>query len=466
MQEELLQFKMQKMDVKSVFLYETIVEEVYVCQPPGFEDLDYPDKVYKVVKALYGLHQAPRACQDKYVAKILRMFGLTDGKSASTPTDTEKPLLKDSDGEDVDVHTYRSMIGSLMYLTSSRPDIMFAFCACARFQITPKASNLHAVKRIFRYLKGKPHSGLWYPKDSPFNLMGYSDSDYAVVATSSTEAEFVASASCCAQVLWIQNQLMDYGLVRNVDSSSKFYMYPRFLQLMIDGQVSDLSSYTTKYTSPVLTQKVFANMRRVGWGYSGVDTPLFEGMFVPQQVNDDVADDVVDVVADADAEPTPLTPVTIPPHPQELIPDKVAQALEITKLKQRVRRLENKRKLKVFRLKRLRKVRTAQRVESFIDIEVAVKVENDAKVAKMDAEVHGRLEESQAQVYHIDLEHAKKVLSMQDDEAELAKLKEVIEVVTTANLMTEVVTAVATTITAAPITTDPSAAKRRKRCSD
>nr|GFA66305.1 hypothetical protein [Tanacetum cinerariifolium] len=84
----------------------------------------------------------------------------------------------------------------------------------------------------------------------------------------------------------------------------------------------------------------------------------------------------------------------------------------------------------------------------------------------MDAEVHGRLEESQAQVYHIDLEHAKKVLSMQDDEAELAKLKEVIEVVTTANLMTEVVTAVATTITAAPITTDPSAAKRRKRCSD
>nr|GFA94389.1 hypothetical protein [Tanacetum cinerariifolium] len=142
---------------------------------------------------------------DKYVAKILRKFGLTDGKSASTPIDTEKPLLKDPNGEDVDVHTYRLMIGSLMYLTSSRPDIMFAVCAYAHFQVTPKASHLHVVKRIFRYLKGKPHLGLWYHKDSPFNLVAYSDSDYAgtVVATSSTEAEYVADASCCAQVLWI-----------------------------------------------------------------------------------------------------------------------------------------------------------------------------------------------------------------------------------------------------------------------
>nr|GEU92455.1 hypothetical protein [Tanacetum cinerariifolium] len=102
--------------------------------PSWFKDPDYPDKVYKVVKALYGLHQAPRAW---------------------------------------------SMIGSLMYLTSSRPDIMFVVCACARFQVTPKASHLHAVKRIFRYLKGKPHLGLWYPRDSPFSLVAYSDSDYA-----------------------------------------------------------------------------------------------------------------------------------------------------------------------------------------------------------------------------------------------------------------------------------------------
>nr|GEZ25450.1 retrovirus-related Pol polyprotein from transposon TNT 1-94 [Tanacetum cinerariifolium] len=276
-------FMVYQMDVKSAFLYGTIEEEVYVCQPLWFEDRDHLEKVYKVVKALYGLHQAPRAwyetlatyllengfhrgtidqtlfikkqkgdillvkqkkdgifiIQDKYVAEILRKFRLTEGKSASTPIDTEKPLLKDPDGADVDVHIYRSMIGSLMYLTSSRPDIIFAVCACARFQVTPKASHIHAVKKIFRYLKGKPHLGLWYPKDSPFDLVAYSDSDYAgasldrksttrgfqflgcrliswqckkqtVVATSSTKAEYIATASCCAQVLWIQIQLLDY----------------------------------------------------------------------------------------------------------------------------------------------------------------------------------------------------------------------------------------------------------------
>nr|GEZ80796.1 putative ribonuclease H-like domain-containing protein [Tanacetum cinerariifolium] len=294
-------FMVYQMDVKSVFLYGTIKEEVYVYQPIGFGDPDHPDKVYKVVKALYGLHQAPRAwyetlatyllenddiifgatnkdlcksfkklmkdrfqisslgeltfflglqvkqkkdgifiSQDKYIAEILRKFRLTEGKSASTPIDTEKPLLKDFDREDVDVYTYRSMIGSLMYLTSSRPDIMFAVCACERFQVNLKASQLYAVKKIFRYLKCKPHLGLWYPKDSPFDLVAYSDSDYAgasldrksitggcqflgcrliswqckkqtVVATSSTEADYVAASSGCAQMLWIQNQLLDYG---------------------------------------------------------------------------------------------------------------------------------------------------------------------------------------------------------------------------------------------------------------
>nr|GEY34679.1 uncharacterized mitochondrial protein AtMg00810-like [Tanacetum cinerariifolium] len=226
-------FGVYQMDVKSAFLYGTIEEEVYVCQPLGFEDPKNPDKVYKVVKALYGLHQAPRAWRTHFLLR-------TSGKSASTPIDAEKPLLKDSDGEDVDVHTYRSMIGSLMYLTSSRPDIMFAVYACVRFQVTPKVSHVNAVKRIFRYLKGKPYVGLWYLKDSPFDLVPYSDSDYAgasldiksttrgcqflgcrliswqckkqtVVATSSTEAEYVAAASGCAQVLWIQNQLLDYG---------------------------------------------------------------------------------------------------------------------------------------------------------------------------------------------------------------------------------------------------------------
>ncbi|GJZ44676.1 putative ribonuclease H-like domain-containing protein [Tanacetum coccineum] len=286
---------MYQMDVKSAFLYGKIEEEVYVCQPPGFEDPDFPDKVYKEEKALYGLHQSPRAwyetlstyllengcqrgqidknlfikrdqgdilivhvyvddiifgstkkklctefekmmhkkfqmsfmgeltfflgvqvkqkedgifiSQDKYVTDILKKFGFSDVKTANTPMETHKPLLKDADGEDIQL---------------------------------PKRSSLHAVKRIFRYLKGQPKLGLWYPKDSPFDLVAYTNSDYAgaslyrkpttggcqflacrliswqckkqtVVANSTTEAEYVAASSYCGQVLWIQNQLLDYG---------------------------------------------------------------------------------------------------------------------------------------------------------------------------------------------------------------------------------------------------------------
>ncbi|GKE27224.1 hypothetical protein Tco_1442608, partial [Tanacetum coccineum] len=95
------------------------------------------------------------------------------------PIETNKALKKDEEAEDVDVHLYRLMIGSLMYLTASRHDIMFAVCACARFQVTSKTSQLHAVKRIFRYLKGQPKLGLWYLKDSPFDLEAFYDSDYA-----------------------------------------------------------------------------------------------------------------------------------------------------------------------------------------------------------------------------------------------------------------------------------------------
>ncbi|GJX57939.1 ribonuclease H-like domain-containing protein [Tanacetum coccineum] len=158
-------FVVYQMDVKSAFLYGKIEKEVYVYQPPGFEDPNFPYRVYKVEKALYGLHQAPKAW---YKVKI-----------ASTPIETQKPLLKDEDREEVDVHIYRSMIGSLMYLTSSRPNIMFVVCACARYQVNPKVSHLYAVKRIFRYLKGQPKLGLWYPKDSPFDLVAYTASDYA-----------------------------------------------------------------------------------------------------------------------------------------------------------------------------------------------------------------------------------------------------------------------------------------------
>ncbi|GKF55011.1 putative ribonuclease H-like domain-containing protein, partial [Tanacetum coccineum] len=153
--------------------------------------------------------------QDKYVAEILKKFDFTSVKTASTPIETQKPLTKDEEAADVDVHLYRSMISSLMYLTNSRPDIMFAVYACSRFQVTTKTSHLHAVKRIFRYLKGKPKLGLWYLRVSSFDLKSYSDSDYAGAnldrKSTTEEAEYVDAANCCGQVLWVQNKLLDYG---------------------------------------------------------------------------------------------------------------------------------------------------------------------------------------------------------------------------------------------------------------
>ncbi|GJV93625.1 putative ribonuclease H-like domain-containing protein [Tanacetum coccineum] len=257
-----MNFHVYQMDVKSAFLYGTIEEEVYVRQPP--DDIifgstkkslctDFEQIMHKRFQMssmgeltfFLGLQVKQKEdgifiSQDKYVGEILKKFGFSSIRTTSTPMETNKALTKDEDGEDVDIHLYRSMIRSLMYLTSSRPDIMFSVCACSRFQVQPKVSHLNVVKRIFRYLKGRPKLGLWYPKDSPFILEAFSDSDYAgasldrksttegcqflgsrliswqckkqtVVANSTTEAEYIAASHCCGQVLWIHNQMLDYG---------------------------------------------------------------------------------------------------------------------------------------------------------------------------------------------------------------------------------------------------------------
>nr|GEX01937.1 hypothetical protein [Tanacetum cinerariifolium] len=166
-------FTVFQMDVKSAFLCGTIDEEV------EFEALMHEKFQMSAMGELnffLGLQVLQKddgifLSQDKYVGDILKKFRYSDVRSSNTPMDKDSPWGKDGTGKDVDLHLYRSMIGSLMYLTTSRPDIMFAVCAYARHQVTPKECHLHAVKRIFRYLKGHLKLGLWYPKESPFDLV-------------------------------------------------------------------------------------------------------------------------------------------------------------------------------------------------------------------------------------------------------------------------------------------------------
>ncbi|KAI3808072.1 hypothetical protein L1987_24014 [Smallanthus sonchifolius] len=278
-------FKVYQMDVKSAFLHGEISEVVYVSQPPGCLQIGQGTvriapssaSVVYMDDIIFGstndvlCKEFERVMQDKfemssmgemkfflglqvdqsetgiflhqtnYVGDILSRFSMTDAKPAGTPLAINHGISPDDKGEYIDATLYRAMIGSLMYLTASRPDIMFATCLCARYQSKPKVSHLITVKRIFRYLKGTPDLGLWYSNDDNFELTAYSDSDYGgcktdfkstsagcqffgnrlvtwqckkqtSVATSTCEAEYIAAASCCSQIIWIQHQLRDYGL--------------------------------------------------------------------------------------------------------------------------------------------------------------------------------------------------------------------------------------------------------------
>jgi hypothetical protein len=179
--------------------------------------------------------------QDKYLKDILKKFDMEDCKPNKTPMVTNAHLNLDVEGKLVDQSLYRSMIGSLLYLTASRPDIMFSVCLCARFQDNPKEPHLSALKRILRYLKHTPNISLWYPKGVNPTLVGFSDSNFAgslmdrkstsgachflgrslvswsskkqnSIALSTAEAEYIAAGSCCTQILYLKQSLVDYNI--------------------------------------------------------------------------------------------------------------------------------------------------------------------------------------------------------------------------------------------------------------
>nr|GEV79977.1 putative ribonuclease H-like domain-containing protein [Tanacetum cinerariifolium] len=429
MQEELLQFKMQK----SAFLYETIEEEVYVCQPPRFEDPNHPDKAYKVVKALYGLHQAPRAWYE-----TLASFILENGFQRGTIDQTlfikkqkgdillvqiyvddiifEKPLLKDPDGEDVDVYTYR-LVQKQMALGKDSSNLLMADNLP---KITNNVTRLQALvdkkkvviteSTIRDALRLDDAEGVdCWPNEEIFAelaCMGYEKP--------STKLTFY-KAFFSSQWKFLIHTILQ-------SMSAKHTSWNEFSSAIASAVIflttGDLLTYKTKYTSPALTQKVFANIKRVGKGCSGAETPLFEGMLVvgvieeegdtEEQVQDVVevnaaqGDDfaiIRDVVQDQSI-PSPTPPTPPPQQPQDL-------------------------------------PSTSQKKKA-----------EEAKVAGDD-----QVQERQAKIYQIYMDHALKVLTIQEDEP--AKVQEVLDVVTTAKLIIKVVTAVIRVATAST--------KRRKR---
>nr|GEU98128.1 hypothetical protein [Tanacetum cinerariifolium] len=438
--------------------------------------------------------------QDKYVAEILRKFGLTDGKSTSTPIDTKKPLLKDPNGEDMDMHTYRSMIGSLMYLTSSRPDILFAVCAYSDYA----GASLDRKSTIegCQFLKCR--------------LISWQCKKQTTVATSSTKAEYVAAARCCAQVLWIHNQLIDNGLnFFGKDSSNpliadnlpKIVWYStHHVALMKSWLVQKQTTLESVDYLP--NEEIFIELSRMGYEKRSTKltfykaffspqwkflihtilqyTPLFEGMIMSHQ-DDDVVDEgdasvaIIDVPAAADepsiTSPTPTTQppppsqdlpstsqvqptpppsqVDQPPSPQqqpqppqsshdaEILMDLLHTLLEAcTTLTRRVKHLE----IDTFDDTAIDDVSNQGRIIASMDADVDVTLKDVADITKevvVDAEIEA---------------------SADDDELEPSEHKEVVKVVTTTKLMTKVVTAASATITVADtlIIAAPSAARMRK----
>ncbi|GKC45475.1 retrovirus-related pol polyprotein from transposon TNT 1-94 [Tanacetum coccineum] len=242
-----------QMDVKMAFFNGILYEQVYISQPDGCVDPDNPNHVYRLKKALYGLKQALRAWYDLlssfllsqgfskgtvdptlFISRkgkdILLKYGMESCEPVDTPMVEKSNLDEDTQGKAVDPIHYHGMVGTLKYLTSSRPDLVYVVCMCARYQACPTKKHLHAIKTIFRYLRGTVNRGLWYSKDSAIALTAFSDADHAgcqdtrcstsrsmkllgdrlvswsskrqkSTVISSMKAKYIVLSDCCAQVL-------------------------------------------------------------------------------------------------------------------------------------------------------------------------------------------------------------------------------------------------------------------------
>ncbi|GJT12012.1 uncharacterized mitochondrial protein-like protein [Tanacetum coccineum] len=411
MQEELLQFKLQevwtlvdlpngkraigskwvfrnKKDERGIVIRKKarlIEEEVYVCQPPGIEDPDFPDRAYKVKKALYGLHQAPRAWYEtlstylldnefqrgkidktlfikRYKGDILLVQMSSMGELIfflGLQVQQKKVGIFISQDKYVGeiLKKFGSMIGSLMYLTSSRPDIVFAVCACARYQVNLKVSHLHAVKRIFRHLKGQPKLGLWYPKDSPIDLVAYTDSDYARASLDmkSTTGDLLTKAFDAKTINGeVQlHALVDGKKIIVIESTVRCDLQLEDVEdEAVHKELGDSLVRATTTASSLEAEQDSGNITKTRSkatpneaGSQG--TTLGGGPRCQETIGDTIAQTRV-----LDLEKT-----------------KTTQQNEITSLKRRVKKLEQKKRSRTHGLKRLYKVGLSARVESSRDEE-------------------------------------------------------------------------------------------------
>ncbi|GJV09257.1 retrovirus-related pol polyprotein from transposon TNT 1-94 [Tanacetum coccineum] len=239
---------------KELLLVQIYVDDIiFVASTPELCDLFTKIMCSKFKMSMMGkisfflglqISQSPRGIfinQSKFALESLKKYGFDSCDPVDTPMVEKSKLDENKEGKAVDPSHYRGMISTLLYLTASRPDLQFSICMCARYQARPTEKHLHAVKRIFRYLKGTVNRGIWYLKDSLITLTAFADADHACcqntrrstsgsmkflgdrlvswsskrqksVAISSTKAEYIAMSSCCAQILWMRSQLTDYGL--------------------------------------------------------------------------------------------------------------------------------------------------------------------------------------------------------------------------------------------------------------